>query len=76
MKFGVALTTSVSPAVTASAQGDYVRPRTGTVDDIVDDLRRYEEAGLEYLVLSIAATDTESTIEGLHRFADEIAPRV
>ena len=51
-------------------------PLTGTVDDIVDDLRRYEEAGLEYLVLSVAARDTESTIEGLHRFADEIAPRV
>jgi probable F420-dependent oxidoreductase len=51
-------------------------PLTGTVDDLVDDLRRYEEAGLEYLVLSVAARDTDSTIEGLHRFADEIAPRV
>ena len=51
-------------------------PLTGTADDIVDDLHRYEDAGLEYLVLSLVADDTDSTIDRVKRFANEIAPRV
>ena len=33
MKFGVAVTTSVTPAVTAGAQADYVRRMTETIED-------------------------------------------
>ena len=49
---------------------------TGSVSDIVDDLKRYDEAGLEYLVLSVAASDTESTVEAVNRFAAEVAPKI
>ncbi len=35
-----------------------------------------EEAGLEYLVLSVAAGDTESTVEAVNRFAEEVVPKV
>ena len=49
---------------------------TGSISDIVDDLKRYDEAGLEYLVLSVAASDTESTVEAVNRFAEEVAPKI
>ncbi len=49
---------------------------TGSVSDIVDDLKRYGEAGLEYLVLSVAADDTESTVEAVNRFAEEVVPKI
>ena len=58
-----------------SPDGDRVL-LTGSVSDIVDDLKRYDEAGVEYLVLSVAAADTESTVNAVKRFAEEVAPRV
>ncbi len=58
-----------------SPSGDRV-PLTGQTGEIVDDLKRYQDAGLEYLVLSTAADDTDSTIHALERWADEVAPRV
>ena len=57
-----------------SADGERV-PLTGATQQIIDDLRRYEQAGLEYVVLSMEAGDTQSTIDSVRRFADEIAPK-
>ena len=51
-------------------------PLTGTAGEILEDIRRYEEAGLEYLVISVAAAHTESTIEAVRRFADDVVSRV
>ena len=50
-------------------------PLTGTAAEILEDIGRYEEAGLEYLVLSVSAKDTESTTEAVRRFADEVVSR-
>ena len=58
-----------------SPAGDRV-PLTGHVGNVLDDVRRYEEAGLEYLVLSVAADSTDSTVESIRRFADEVMARV
>ena len=58
-----------------SSDGERV-PLTGATQQIIDDLRRYEEAGLEYVVLSIEARDTQSTIDSVRRFAAEIAPKI
>ena len=58
-----------------SQSGERV-PLTGTAGEILEDIRRYEEAGLEYLVISVAAADTESTIEAVRRFADDVVSRV
>ena len=51
-------------------------PLTGQTVDIVDDLKRYKDAGLEYLVLSTAAQNTDSTLDALKRWADEVVLRV
>lgn len=45
---------------------------TGTSRQLSDDLRQYEEAGLGYIVLSVAGTDTEVTVDTAQRFADEV----
>ena len=49
---------------------------TGAASDIGDDLKRSDESGLEYLVLSVAASDTESTVEAVNRFATDVVPKV
>ena len=51
-------------------------PLTGDADQIIDDLREYQEVGLEYVVLSVAAESTEATTNAVQRFADQIAPKV
>ena len=47
-------------------------PLTGTTRQIADDLRQYQEAGLEYMVLSVAGQDTASTVDTIRRLADEV----
>ncbi len=49
---------------------------TGNTSDIRDDIRRYEDASLDYLVLSVAASNTDSTIAAVRRFADDVLARV
>ena len=45
---------------------------TGTAAQVRDDVRRYREAGLDYLVLSVDAPTTRETLDAVRRFADEI----
>ncbi len=45
---------------------------TGTAAQVRDDVRRYREAGLDYLVLSVDAPSTRETLDAVRRFADEI----
>ena len=45
---------------------------TGTTAQVRDDVRRYREAGLDYLVLSVDAPSTRETLDSVRRFADEI----
>lgn len=50
------------------------QPLTGEPSEIVDDIRRYRDVGLEYLVLSVPSTDREYTVEAIRRFAEEVVP--
>jgi len=43
---------------------------TGTLKQIRDDIGRYREAGLDYLVLSVDAPSTRETLDAVRRFAD------
>lgn len=45
---------------------------TGAAAQVRDDVRRYREAGLDYLVLSVDAPSTGKTLDAVRRFADEI----
>lgn len=47
---------------------------SGSPDQIRDDLRRYQEAGLDHLVLSVAADSIAVTVDAVNRFADEALP--
>ena len=50
-------------------------PLTGRVADIIDDVRRYRDAGLELLVISMTGMDSASSLDGMKRFAEEVAPK-
>ena len=43
---------------------------TGNLDQIGDDLREYKNAGLDYLVISMAGDTTEKVMTSISRFAD------
>ena len=48
---------------------------TGDVSRIVDDVRRYRDAGLELLVISMTRVDSDAWLDGMMRFAEEVAPK-
>jgi hypothetical protein len=48
---------------------------TGRTQEVIDNLKRHEEAGLEYMALSVAARDADSTIDAIKRFAEDVQPR-
>lgn len=43
---------------------------TGNLDQIEDDLKEYKNAGLDYLVISMAGDTTEEVMASITRFAD------
>ena len=43
---------------------------TGNLDQIGDDLKEYKNAGLDYLVISMAGDTTEKVMTSISRFAD------
>lgn len=49
---------------------------TGSPTEITDDLRRYVDAGLDHVLLSVSARSTDATIDCVRRLADEVVPRV
>ena len=59
------------PLITADGER---QPLTGEPSEIVDDIHRYRDAGLEYLVLSVPSKDREYTVEAIGRFAEEVVP--
>lgn len=54
-----------------NGSGERVR-LTGTATQIRNDINRYRDAGLDYLVLSVDAPSTRETVDAVRRFADEI----
>lgn len=50
---------------------------TGTYDDIVDDLKRYRDAGLEHAMLRLARHATlDQTLASMEAFADNVMARM
>ncbi len=45
---------------------------TGTKNMILDDIKRFRDSGLDYLVLSVASKNTESTISDVNLIADNV----
>jgi probable F420-dependent oxidoreductase len=49
----------------------------GSVDKVVDDISRLGELGLEHLLMSMPpGPTTESVVEQIHRFVDEVRPQL
>jgi len=49
---------------------------TGSTEDILGDLRRYQDAGLDHLIVSVSADSTADTLARVRRLADELLPKV
>ena len=48
-------------------------PLTGEIEAIQSDLVAYQEAGLDYLVISMAGDSTEQVVESVSKFASDVA---
>lgn len=51
-------------------------PLSGTAQDIIDNIRRYEDAGVSHIVLGIRGREPEEMIRTIRRFVDEVRPKV
>ena len=72
----VELGLNISPAFgepQMSPEGERV-PLTGDTEQVRDDVRRYQKAGLDFMLLSTTRMDAGPAIEALRQFADEVAP--
>jgi probable F420-dependent oxidoreductase len=50
------------------------RPLTGTPQQIADDIKRYEEVGVRYMMMNLQGETQAQTLERMQRFADRIMP--
>ena len=48
---------------------------TGNAAAVLGDLRSFQDAGMEYAVLSVTGKDTDSAIADVRRLADEVLPK-
>ena len=55
-----------------SLQADAERPLYGTAEKVRADLRAYEEAGIDEVVLDYGTRDTDEVEEQIRRFAEEV----
>ena len=49
---------------------------TGTNQEVIDDIKRFEDSGLDYMIVSVTAPDTKDTTNYIYEFADKIAALV
>jgi alkanesulfonate monooxygenase SsuD/methylene tetrahydromethanopterin reductase-like flavin-dependent oxidoreductase (luciferase family) len=49
---------------------------TGTNQEVIDDIKRFEDSGLDYMIVSVTAPDTKDTTKYIYEFADKIAALV
>jgi hypothetical protein len=42
----------------------------------MDDLRRYEEAGLDTMIISVTGNSTDQTVDLLRHFAQDLVPKL
>jgi probable F420-dependent oxidoreductase len=50
------------------------RPLTGTLQQIADDIKRYEELGVRHMMVNMQGDTQAQTLERMQRFADRIMP--
>ena len=50
------------------------RPLTGTPQQIADDIKRYEDVGVHYLMVNLQGDTQAQSLERMQRFADRIMP--
>ena len=72
--FQVSLRTSLQ--VTAEPMAERRTPLTGTCPQIVNDVRRYEEAGATYLVLGPKGRTIDEVVPTIERFAEDVVPKL
>jgi probable F420-dependent oxidoreductase len=51
-------------------------PLSGTAQHMIDTIKRYEDAGVQHIVMGIRGRDTETMLATARRFADEVRPHV
>ncbi len=72
---GAAITMNLNLTERTMENGERVL-MTGSDEEVVGDLRRYAEAGLDYLIVSVTADSTDRTVEFLHHFAQDLVPGI
>jgi probable F420-dependent oxidoreductase len=53
---------------------DTSRPLIGEPENVIEDLREYEEAGLTRLTMDFFTTDIDEQVEQVRRFGEEVVP--
>jgi probable F420-dependent oxidoreductase len=74
----LSITTRVND-VAFGESGDRVgrpAPLSGTPQQIIDNIRRYGDAGVSHIVMGIRGHDADAMIQTIRRFADEVRPKV
>ena len=72
-EIGAAITMNMNLTERTEENGERVL-LTGSDEEVVDDLRQYAEAGLDYMIISVTAESTDRTVELLHHFAEDLVP--
>jgi len=49
---------------------------TGTNKEVLDDIKQYQDAGLNYMIVSVTASTTDETVKYVYEFADKVAALV
>jgi alkanesulfonate monooxygenase SsuD/methylene tetrahydromethanopterin reductase-like flavin-dependent oxidoreductase (luciferase family) len=50
-------------------------PLTGSTQQIIDDVKRYQEVGLDHMSVGPRTTDFQEAVEYIERFASEVIPK-
>jgi len=58
------------------APGDGQAPTQGRPEDIVDAIKRHEEAGVDYFVFDLVPETLQETLDTMERFAQEVRPKL
>jgi probable F420-dependent oxidoreductase len=73
---GISIRTSVTMGGTETEHGHSEQRglMSGEPAQIIEDIERYETAGVDYMVLSVVGNSTQETVENLNRFDTEVKP--
>ena len=62
--------------ITGASPGDRRTPLTGTPQQVADDVKEYQEAGVEHIVLGARGRTYEEIADAAERFAGEVMPKL